>query len=553
MQMLVLYCGEYALGTFDVERDGLELGCDPCADIVVNDPEVEARHWLIKIEGGTLVVYVVHAGGDKTLGTRFHLPLGQKLKLGRYHALLRVVSPRTTSTQTPPAHDEPLDTICVKVGQGAEARTRLLGNAPIFVGKAPDNTLVLHDTDVSEYHCRIERARSSIRVRDLGSRAGTYIRGMRVRDVFVQPGTIVRIGSTDMWLCAEVRRNGSGEVGLVGESALLKQTLAEVDRAAELPWPVLIIGESGVGKELIAARIHARSKQSTRPMVALNTGGMSRDLIESELFGHEKGAFTGALSQRHGAFERAHHSTLFLDEVGDMPLEVQVRLLRVLEGQGFYRLGGDTLITPSTRLVAATHRNLRGVVAQKRFREDLFYRLARVVIRVPALRERKEDIAVLSAHFLTNLPQALGQRHLSAGALARLKEHAWPGNIRELRNVLSHAALVSAHVALSALDIERAFAQSATAACDKTLDHETCAVALTKHQGNLSAAARSLGVPRSTLRDRIQKAKFSKSAAGQTTTDERTTDERTISAPKKLYVASSGESASNRGPLPECA
>jgi DNA-binding NtrC family response regulator len=232
---------------------------------------------------------------------------------------------------------------------------------------------------------------------------------------------------------------------------------------------------------------------------------LPRELIESELFGHEKGAFTGAVGQRRGAFELAHGGTLFLDEIGELPLDLQARLLRVLETWQIRRVGGESPISVDLRLVCATHRDLSKMVQEGSFRQDLFYRLARLVLRVAPLCERRDDILPLAEHFLEQLSPEIGRRTLCKAAEARLLSHAWPGNARELRNVLSVAAALSPAPVLEAADIEHAIARIAGPS-HVSLDVETIQHAVTRCGGNLSAAARLLSVPRSTLRDRLKRA-----------------------------------------------
>jgi len=204
---------------------------------------------------------------------------------------------------------------------------------------------------------------------------------------------------------------------------------------------VIVTGPSGSGKEMVARAIHAESDRAARSYVAVNCGAIPRDLLESELFGHEKGAFTGAISQKRGKFEDAHGGTLFLDEIGDMPAEMQVKLLRVLEERSVQRVGGRGEIAVDTRIVSATHRDLHEAIDAQRFREDLYYRLAVFPIDLPSLGERREDIPCLVRHFLKNMGPR-GDLKLSQAAMDRLIAHNWPGNVRELRNVIERAVIL---------------------------------------------------------------------------------------------------------------
>jgi transcriptional regulator with GAF, ATPase, and Fis domain len=232
---------------------------------------------------------------------------------------------------------------------------------------------------------------------------------------------------------------------IVGNSRSLEVVLAQVERVAVTDSTVLILGETGTGKELIARAIHNISPRCGRPFIKLNCAAIPFDLLESDLFGHEKGAFTGAIAQRLGRFELADTGTLFLDEVGDIPLALQSKLLRVLQEQEFERLGGEKTRHVNVRLVAATHRNLSQMVKQNRFRSDLFYRLHVFPVQLPALRERREDIAPLVRHYVEFFAQRMGKRIecIPAETMASFKSYSWPGNVRELQNLVERAVILS--------------------------------------------------------------------------------------------------------------
>jgi PAS domain S-box-containing protein len=240
-------------------------------------------------------------------------------------------------------------------------------------------------------------------------------------------------------------RDRLGPAEIVGRSAELKQVLAQAEQVASTDSTVLLLGETGTGKELFASHIHSQSARRGRPMVRVNCAAIPATLIESELFGREKGAFTGALARQVGRFELADHSTIFLDEIGDLPLDVQVKLLRVLEERKFERLGSPRPISVDTRIIAATHRNLEQRVAEGAFREDLYYRLNVFPIHVPPLRERAGDIPLLVQRLVDEFSRTFGKRidSIDSDALAALQRYPWPGNIRELRNVVERAMIVT--------------------------------------------------------------------------------------------------------------
>jgi DNA-binding NtrC family response regulator len=236
-----------------------------------------------------------------------------------------------------------------------------------------------------------------------------------------------------------------GAPQLVGEDPALRKVFAALQRAAATDTTVLIEGESGTGKELFARSLHALSERSTMPFVAINCAAIPETLLETELFGHEKGAFTGAVARKPGKFELAHRGTLFLDEIGDLPLALQAKILRALEEKKFDRVGGTAPVQVDVRVVAATNRGLRAQVAARKFREDLYFRLSVFPITVPPLRERKRDIVVLSRYFVDRFCRDLKKRPLSLSpeALDRLQEYHWPGNVRELQNCIERAVILA--------------------------------------------------------------------------------------------------------------
>ena len=300
---------------------------------------------------------------------------------------------------------------------------------------------------------------------------------------------------------ALVRRHDP-ELGLVGSSDVMRRLRREIRRFAPLPAPVLVTGESGTGKELVARALHSESGRRAGPFVAVNAGAIPPTLIASELFGHARGAFTGATHEHRGYFQQAHGGTLFLDEVAELPLDLQAWLLRVLETGEVRALGSERTRRVDVRIVCATHVALDEAVAARRFRADLYWRLAVLQARVPPLRSRKADIADLSAELLSSL-ELDEPCTLTGEALQALTLHHWPGNVRELRAVLLRAAATSSRTRLDADDVVRAigrpFGQPLAA-----LGPDPLRAALLATRGNVSAAARILGIPRSTFRGRMR-------------------------------------------------
>lgn len=294
-------------------------------------------------------------------------------------------------------------------------------------------------------------------------------------------------------------RRSDPELGLVGSSDATRRLGREIRRFAPLPAPVLITGETGTGKELVARALHGESPRRDGPFVAVNAAAMPATLIASELFGHARGAFTGATSEHRGLFVQAHGGTLLLDEVAELPLDLQAWLLRVLETSEVRPLGSERTRRVDVRILCATHVALDEAVAARRFRSDLYWRLAVLPISVPPLRSRKVDIAELAASLLASFELA-EPRTLTSEALQALTLHHWPGNVRELRAVLLRAAATSSRTRLDADDVVRAIGRP----FGTPIGPDALRAALLATHGNVSAAARMLGIPRGTFRSRLR-------------------------------------------------
>ncbi len=257
---------------------------------------------------------------------------------------------------------------------------------------------------------------------------------------------LARSGHVDVSVPAD-----DADLPLIGRSAAMQDVYRMIARVVATDLTVLVLGESGTGKELVARALHDLGPRKARPFVAVNMAAIPRELIEAELFGHERGAFTGALARTAGRFEQAAGGTLFLDEIGDMPMEAQTRLLRVLQSGQFTLVGGTRLVAVDVRIIAATHKNLTELIANGQFREDLYYRLNVVPIRLPALRQRRDDVGLLARHFLDRAAaDGLPRKRLADAAIARLAEHVWPGNVRELENLMRRLAAIARDPTISA-------------------------------------------------------------------------------------------------------
>jgi two-component system, NtrC family, response regulator len=298
--------------------------------------------------------------------------------------------------------------------------------------------------------------------------------------------------------------------GIIASSAEMLRVLRTVEKIAPTDVTVLLLGESGTGKELLAHAIHKLSGRAHGPFVPINCAAIPETLLESELFGHEKGAFTGALRQHIGKIESADHGTLFLDEIGDVPLPMQVKLLRFLQDQMVERIGGRKLVQVDARIICATNQDLDRLMAESRFREDLYYRLNEVTVQVPPLRERVGDAVFLASFFLRRFASEYGRpvRGFAPAALAAIKEHAWPGNVRELENRIKRAVVMSENPLLTAADLGLVAGEEpqslAIRAARARAEREVLQLALAQAGSNLSKAARLLGISRPTLYDLMQ-------------------------------------------------
>ena len=330
---------------------------------------------------------------------------------------------------------------------------------------------------------------------------------------------------TDYVLLKEDYQRRFGLPRVLGEDPALKETMLAIQRAATTDATVLILGESGTGKELFSRALHQLSPRAKGPFVAINCAAIPEALLENELFGHEKGAFTGAHARKEGKAELAHRGTLFLDEIGDLPLPLQGKILRLVQEKQFERLGGNQTLTVDLRVVAATNRDLRTAVAQGQFREDLFFRISVFPVEIPPLRRRRADIPILAEAFLERYAKEMGRKGLRLGAEARraLMDHSWPGNVRELQNCLERAAILCdgleirpEHLRLRAdalsgptlgdvFDLSGPLADVSARAAARA-EEEAIRLALSETGGNRAAAAERLGISVSTLSRRLKAA-----------------------------------------------
>ena len=420
----------------------------------------------------------------------------------------RVISDKSQSNQLT------LPGIKLTVVEGADRGQEVVARRGVIrVGTSDDNDLVVRDDSVSRRHLEIRLRGDEIRAIDLRSTNGTSIDGVQIREAIVTPGAMIRIGSTALRTATveePITIPLSNQIrfgGMLGKSAAMRQVFGILERAAPSEATILIQGETGTGKEVTAEAIHSHSPRSEGPFIAIDCGAIAANLVESELFGHVKGSFTGAMGDRRGVFEEADGGTLFLDEIGELPLELQPKLLRALETRTIRRVGATQPKPIDVRVLAATNRDLAEEVNRGTFREDLYFRLAVVQVGLPPLRSRREDIPDIVRHFVKRF--APDSPTPSGELLQSLAAQPWPGNVRELRNAVERAlalagpssapASVDATQAPSAESMTPLFAMPIKEAIEKwTSDFERQYLenALRRSGGSVSEAARQCGVNR---------------------------------------------------------
>ncbi len=518
-----------------LSRSLTRVGRGERSDVTLPEEHVSRTHFVVQRSGGRFELVDRSRNGTVLNGVaveRAQLSAGDTIALPPWEILFRVaedhdppvtvvrdlVSPVPVVSASGGAADLRVEAGELRARQGAATGERyVIRKAEVRVGSDPACDWVLPG-DVAPYHFTVRMDRGRFLVRDSGG--GIRVDGASADGwIPLAPGGQVEAGEAVFELqtrthADRARPVDTGQLGeMVGRSPAMRALFGLIRRVAQSDVSALVLGESGTGKELVAQALHDQGPRARKSFVAVNCGAIPRDLVESELFGHRKGAFTGAIADRAGAFRAAHGGTLFLDEIGDLALDDQVRLLRALETHRVRPVGADREVAVDVRVVAATHRNLAREVAEGRFREDLYFRLAVVPLTVPALRERRDDIPLLVQHFLSTVVE--GRVEVGPAAMDKLVQHAWRGNVRALRNCLLRAALLAdgpridpRHVTFDAVRAPDPLLGLDADAVTGLLEHaERAAIehALTENDGNKQAAARMLGVAKSTLYSLMKK------------------------------------------------
>jgi DNA-binding NtrC family response regulator len=382
----------------------------------------------------------------------------------------------------------------------------------VVIGQDAGCTLAVTDPQTSPRHARIELNENKWTLKDLRSEHGTWLNDTRISEAFLEPGDWIRIGQTELQF--NTNKPAESCFPIRSKNILWDEVLQSLDHVARTDHPVLLLGPSGTGKDVIAQAIHKQSRRHLAPFISVNCSALTETLVESELFGHIKGSFTGAIADRKGAFEAARGGTLFLDEIGDLPQSLQAKLLRALENQEVRPVGSDRVVKTDVRVIAATHQNLHEKIRDGSFRSDLFFRLNVVTVMLPSLCHRVEDFEDLLYHFCRNM-----RVRFSIDAIQRLKQHEWPGNIRELRNLVARASALYPRQSIEIHHIERLIGPLLFESANTDEGHESPSVPmpvikeiekqmilkrLKSNRGNQRRTALDLGMPKSTLHDRIR-------------------------------------------------
>ena len=530
MAFLVIYDSDKEILRFNLNRSSTTLGRSSMNDIVLPDDLVNefafeilktAKGYSIyNIEGKEgrgrkkIVKYEILKGNEEFYAGKFKISFKKDMTVEKKLESDNLDTCLMTDFINTDEEDRLKSAVLRIVKEDKVAKTVALSGHVFTIGKDVSNRLILKDPFVSSFHCRLFVKQGKYYIRDLDSTNGTKLNGSKVVEAEIPDDSVIKAGKTEIFFKYEEDKNTKNKIvtksvpGMIADSSEMVNIVNMVHSLANESITVLINGESGSGKELIAQGLHKLSKRSKGPFVAINCGAISRDLVESELFGHEKGAFTGAVSTRIGAFESANRGTLFLDEIGEISLEMQVKLLRVLETGELKRVGGRLTIKPDVRIVAATNRDLKKEVELKNFREDLYFRLCIIPIKLPPLRKRISDIYKLAAFFAK---QFAPERKIKfdAAAISKLKAYNWPGNIRELKNVISRTLIMSNQniiksedIFIDTPDLSERIQHASIITSGKSLDEiekEVILNELDRSNGKKKKAAKVLGISISTL------------------------------------------------------
>lgn len=545
MPLLHVYRNGDRLQTIRFEKNVITLGRSVPSDVIFHDPTISQRHCTLSKKPSGWILEdnskngVIQGSGEPVI-ERVRVESSRRYHLGKVFAFeFEDIEPKNSKEATIIVSEKPTQLLKVdeKKGEITLGDAMLSVTLPdgrilqknieqptLSIGSHTTNDFVIPSDAVSLFHARLDLIDQVYYYSDLGSTNGSKIEGVNIERASLPPTCEISLGSLRLQFTlkeekiAITPKDCSEFLDMVGKTKAMQKIFSMIEIIGGTDAPVLVTGETGTGKELVARALHELSRRFHKPFIPLNCAALPKEMIESEVFGHEKGAFTGAISERPGAFEAADHGTLFLDEIGELDLDLQAKLLRVLESGEVKRLGSNKLRTVNVRLVTATHRNLHQDVIDGRFREDLYYRIHVAPIHLPSLRERRDDIELLVPFLLKRLQF---QGVVSEEVMTSLKKYAFPGNVRELKNILQRAILeyqIQGGSSLRGLTRELHAKHfhflkvgptgplgRAPRTPEEIREYNELAMALEASDYNQSEVARKLNLASSTVNDRIRK------------------------------------------------
>ncbi len=553
MPELVFYRRGEEVLRFTLGKERVVLGRGERCDVVIPDPTISRQQVALTHDGKRCQFEDLSGKGTVVAGQELkkgELPDGADIALGQWRTVFRErgsgetagatgvgrqtsVQDRTTDVENRATQAEEIQPAQLRIKQGNTEFLHELTHDSFTIGKDPSNTIVVQDRFISSRHLKVTRKENFFHVVDLNSTNGTYLGLMRIFEVEVPLNTVLRVGETELILEPRSKGGPDGSFhGIIGNDPTVRHLIDTIKQVAPSTASVAILGESGTGKELVAKAFHACSTRADKPFIPINCAAISKELIESELFGHEKGAFTGAQGARRGAFEEAHGGTLFLDEIGELPLSLQAKLLRALENGEIKRVGASRPTHVDVRVLSATNRDLLAASREGKFREDLYYRLCVIPMLLPPLRSRQGDLGTLADSFVRHYAPRGQTVKITPAAVEKLQKHFWPGNIRELRNVVHRALLLRKGPQIDASDItfDQEYSREPTGAANLSLElpegmnleqmmehvqKQIVLHTLRRYNHNRERVAKELGLARSTLFKRLKEWGISKPGEDQ--------------------------------------
>ncbi|MCX7944321.1 MAG: sigma 54-interacting transcriptional regulator [Deltaproteobacteria bacterium] len=511
-----------------IEKNELKVGSSLLCDVSLPQSDLEEYHFELINKGGEYIVKpfanAKTALNKNIIAEEERLKDGDEISAGRLSFIFNLKT-QTYSGSTEILYEEDLGEevrkgFVVLRSNGGEKVFELKSSGQTVIGSGRNVDIRVDDRYVSDRHCTIFLDRGVYFIRDNFSKNGTFVNGVRTRESEIKNGSIIRIGKTELIFRTETKGLGLAPedqdefCGIIGFSTKIKEIFALIKKVSPTDVPILITGESGTGKELVARAIYKNSLRADKIFIPLNCSSIARDVIESELFGHIKGSFTGAVSNRKGIFEEAIDGTVFLDEIGDMPMELQAKLLRVIEYGEVRPVGSNKPVLVNTRIISATNKNLEEACRRDKFREDLYYRLGVVHIHIPALRERREDIIPIAERFIRRFAPSR-EFSFTPSAKDKLLSYNWPGNVRELKNVIIRSILFAEddRIDESSIIFQPTGFRDYIHYADRFIkikplfevEKEVIERAMNIYNGDVELASEKLGLTVSELRERIKK------------------------------------------------